>query len=110
MSSKRSSCRRRLALTLAALLSSQTPVWAGTAFTDVSPADGIFQTPDTHDFWLASLTAADFDGDGIHEIYVASDNQGQLRRYIWNGRGYSASVIGPLKDDTITFNVVARMP
>ena len=58
MSSKRSSCRRRLALTLAALLSSQTPVWAGTAFTDVSPADGIFQTPDTHDFWLASLTAA----------------------------------------------------
>ncbi|HPQ40017.1 MAG TPA: VCBS repeat-containing protein [bacterium] len=57
-----------------------------------------------------STYLADFDGDGIHEIYVASDNQGQLRRYIWNGRGYSASVIGPLKDDTITFNVVARMP
>lgn len=55
-----------------------------------------------------STYLADFNNDDIMEIYVASDNQGQLRRYTWNGRGYSASVIGPLKEDTITFNVVAH--
>ncbi|MBN1296719.1 VCBS repeat-containing protein [bacterium] len=57
-----------------------------------------------------STYLADLNGDGVHEIYVASDNQGQLRQYTWNGRGYSALVIGPLKDDTITFNVVAHRP
>lgn len=53
---------------------------------------------------------ADLDGDGSDELYVASDNQRQLRRYIWNGRGYSAEVIGELKDDTITWNIVAVKP
>ena len=31
--------------------------------------------------------AADLDGDGRHELYVASDTHGELRRYVWvNGR------------------------
>ena len=51
---------------------------------------------------------ADLNGDGVDEIYVASDNQRQLRRYVWNGRSYDAEVIGTLKDDTITWNVVAN--
>lgn len=27
--------------------------------------------------------AADLDGDGAHELYVAADAQGELRRYVW---------------------------
>ncbi len=53
---------------------------------------------------------ADLNNDGIEEIYVASDNQRQLRRYTWNGRGYDIDVIGKLKDDTITWNITAKKP
>jgi hypothetical protein len=35
----------------------------------------------------------DLDGDGKDEIYVASDNQGELRRYTWNGTGFDKEVI-----------------
>lgn len=58
-----------------------------------------------HATWLADL-----DGDGADELYVASDNQRQLRRYSWNGREYGVEVIGNLKDDTITWNIVAYQP
>lgn len=30
--------------------------------------------------------ATDLDGDGVQELYVASDNDKALRRYVWNGR------------------------
>jgi hypothetical protein len=30
--------------------------------------------------------ATDLDGDGKQELYVASDNDDALRRYVWNGR------------------------
>ena len=30
--------------------------------------------------------ATDLDGDGVQELYVASDNDNALRRYVWNGR------------------------
>ena len=53
---------------------------------------------------------ADLNGDGIDEIYVASDNQRQLRRYTWNRWGYDVEVIGKLKDDTITWNITTRKP
>jgi hypothetical protein len=29
--------------------------------------------------------ATDLDGDGVQELYVASDNDKALRRYVWNG-------------------------
>jgi hypothetical protein len=53
---------------------------------------------------------SDLNNDGIDEIYVASDNQHQLRRYTWNGRGYDVEVIGKLKNDTITWNITSRKP
>ena len=41
---------------------------------------------DSGGFEHASL-AADLDGDGTDELYVAADEQGELRRYVWrNGR------------------------
>lgn len=58
-----------------------------------------------HATWLADLN-----GDGIDEIYVASDNQRELRRYTWNGRGYSVEVLGRLQDDTITWKVTSKQP
>jgi hypothetical protein len=35
----------------------------------------------------------DLDGDGVDELYVASDDQGEIRRYVWNGNGFSKEVI-----------------
>ena len=35
----------------------------------------------------------DLDGDGKDELYVASDTQGELRRYTWNGSGFDKEVI-----------------
>lgn len=37
--------------------------------------------------------ATDLDGDGKQELYVASDNDGELRRYVWNGRRLVKEVI-----------------
>ena len=37
--------------------------------------------------WSNKVELADLDGDGTDELYVASDNDGELRRYVWvNGR------------------------
>lgn len=52
------------------LLAAAMPAQAGTNFVDVSPDGGVFQTPPTHDYWLASITAADFDGDGDLDLAV----------------------------------------
>ena len=37
--------------------------------------------------------ALDLDEDGKQELYVASDNDGQIRRYVWNGRRLVKEVI-----------------
>jgi hypothetical protein len=52
----------------------------------------------------------DLNGDGIDEIYVASDDQGEFRCYWFNGKGYSHEVIGAFSDEPITFNVSAHRP
>ncbi len=37
--------------------------------------------------------ATDLDGDGRQELYVASDKDGELRRFVWNGRRLVKEVI-----------------
>ncbi|MFZ5477978.1 MAG: FG-GAP repeat domain-containing protein [Myxococcota bacterium] len=51
--------------------------------------------------------AADLDGNGLPELFVASDEQKQLRVYSWNteAKGFERSVIGPIVNDSITWNV-----
>ncbi len=49
----------------------------------------------------------DFDGDGRQEIYVASDDQQELRCYRYGDGTYTMEVIGPLREKPITFNVTA---
>jgi YD repeat-containing protein len=36
---------------------------------------------------------ADLDGDGRDELYVASDDHGEVRRYTWDGAGFSRETI-----------------
>ena len=35
----------------------------------------------------------DLDGDGTDELYVASDDQGEVRRYVWRNGGFEKEVI-----------------
>ncbi len=49
----------------------------------------------------------DFNADGKDEIYVASDDQGELRQYAYTEAGYDVKILGKLKSDTITFNITA---
>jgi hypothetical protein len=37
--------------------------------------------------------AADFDGDGTDELYVASDDQGEIRRYLWQDGRFEKEVL-----------------
>jgi hypothetical protein len=48
---------------------------------------------------------ADLDGDGRLEIYVASEDQGELRRYAWDGRRFVKTVIVPLGKGDLTWNI-----
>jgi hypothetical protein len=43
-------------------------------------------------FEHASLLT-DLDGDGSDELYVASDDQGEVRRYVWHNGGFEKEVI-----------------
>ncbi len=49
----------------------------------------------------------DANGDGKDEIYVASDDQREMRCYWFDGKRYSVTVLDTLKDNTITFNITA---
>jgi len=48
---------------------------------------------------------ADLDGDGSLEIYVASEDQQELRQYRWNGKTFDKSVVMPLAKGDITWNL-----
>jgi hypothetical protein len=52
-------------------------------------------------------TLADLDGDGVVELYVAADDQGQLRRYVWNGEDFDREEIVAITKGDITFGVAA---
>ncbi len=50
----------------------------------------------------------DLDGDGRDELYVASDNQNQVRRYVFDGSGWQSEVILEYTDDLgrFTWNIM----
>ena len=52
--------------------------------------------------------ATDLDGDGLQELYVASDNDKEIRRYVWNGRRLVKEVIHARQDDRsiLTWNIM----
>ena len=50
---------------------------------------------------------ADLDGDGGLELYVASEDQGELRRYRWRNGAFEKTVLMPLHKGDITWNLSA---
>jgi hypothetical protein len=52
--------------------------------------------------------ATDLDGDGIQELYVASDNDNAIRRYVWNGRRLAKETIHDRRDkrSILTWNIM----
>jgi hypothetical protein len=50
---------------------------------------------------------ADLDGDGVFEIYVASEDQGELRRYRFENGSYAKTVLIPLPSSDITWNLTS---
>ena len=50
---------------------------------------------------------ADLDRDGAQEIYVASDDQQELRMYAWNGTGFSKTVLSEIPANRITWNITS---
>ena len=48
---------------------------------------------------------ADLDGDGKLEIYVASEDQHELRQYRWENGAFRKTVLAPLTPGDITWNV-----
>jgi hypothetical protein len=48
---------------------------------------------------------ADLDGDGQLEIYVASEDQGELRQYRWKDGRWEKNVVAPLHKGDITWNI-----
>jgi hypothetical protein len=52
---------------------------------------------------------ADLDGDGISELYVASDDDKQVRRYAWDGQRLAREVIHERSDPlpVLTWNLAA---
>jgi len=49
----------------------------------------------------------DLDGDGRDELYVASDNQGEFRRYDWSEKGWSHEVLYKYEEglEPLTWNI-----
>jgi hypothetical protein len=52
--------------------------------------------------------ATDLDGDGVQELYVASDNDKAVRRYVWNGRRLVKEEIYKRRDNRsiLTWNIM----
>jgi len=65
-------------------------------------------TDESSSFEHASILL-DLDGDGRDELYVASDNQHQLRRYDWSATGWSHEVLveHPAGTPRLTWNLTA---
>ena len=61
-----------------------------------------FRDKDSAGFEHASILS-DLDGDGVDELYVASDRHKELRRYVWNGSKLVREVIYARPDDRSIF-------
>jgi len=48
---------------------------------------------------------ADLDGDGALEIYVAAEDQHELRQYRWQNGAFATSILAPLAAGDITWNI-----
>jgi hypothetical protein len=53
------------------------------------------------------VALADLDGDGVLEIYVASEDQQQLREYRWKDGRFAKQVIAPLRKGDLSWNITA---
>jgi hypothetical protein len=55
-----------------------------------------------------AMVAHDMDGDGTPELYVAADDQRELKQYTWSAdkKTFDKKLLGRLNDKTITWNVV----
>lgn len=55
-----------------------------------------------------AVIATDLDGDGLEELYVASDNDQAIRRYVWNGRRLVKKEIHQRSDgrSILTWNIM----
>lgn len=51
--------------------------------------------------------AVDLDGDGTVELYVTSDDDDEIRRYVWNGSGFEKTVIGTLDKSDLVWNITS---
>ncbi len=62
---------------------------------------------DSSGFEHAALLA-DLDGDGADELYVASDDQGEVRRYVWNAGRFDKEVLHrrEIPDAVFTWNLM----
>jgi len=51
--------------------------------------------------------ASDLDGDGKLELYVAADDQRELKKYTWDAEKstFKKTLLGRLEEDTITWNI-----
>lgn len=54
-----------------------------------------------------ACTSADMDGDGVEELYVAADEQKELRRYVRREGAFTREVILPLTGEVITWGITA---
>lgn len=50
--------------------------------------------------------ALDLDGDGRDELYVASDNDAELRRYVWDGNQFVRETIDRRDYSALTWNLM----
>jgi hypothetical protein len=50
---------------------------------------------------------ADLDGDGKLEIYVAAEDQAELRRYRWRNGTFESDLVTPLTKGDISWNITA---
>jgi hypothetical protein len=56
-----------------------------------------------------TMYATDLDNNKVPELYVAADDQHELRQYVWNAttQSFDRSTLGPIPTGSITWNMTA---